>query len=106
MPAKAGTQARKREIPLIRLGSRLRGNDNLEVKTGLGGMTMSRLNRLSKRKLNRLLATKRDSPSSDDDAVERLYGFMEGSVLIPDGVDLTAPVLEDQAPGHVGVIEC
>lgn len=35
-------------------------------------------------------------PPSDDTAVpESLYGFMVGSVLIPGGYDLTAPLLQE-----------
>jgi len=56
--------------------------------------------RLSKRQLERVVITKRGrpiavvSPPPDDfAAVESLYGLMEGSVLIPDGYDLTAPAL-------------
>ncbi|MEO8714672.1 MAG: type II toxin-antitoxin system Phd/YefM family antitoxin [Acetobacteraceae bacterium] len=56
---------------------------------------------LSNRKLTRIIVTQSGrpvaivlAPSDDAEAIENLYGFMEGSVLIPDGYDLTAPVLQ------------
>jgi antitoxin (DNA-binding transcriptional repressor) of toxin-antitoxin stability system len=69
------------------------------------------LDLLSKRKLERLVITKRGRPvafvlppSDDAEAVESLYGFMEGSVLIPDGYDLTAPVLHEELDSEAGTL--
>lgn len=69
------------------------------------------LDLLSKRKLDRVVITKRGrpvavvSPPPDDGAaVESLYGFMEGSVLIPDGYDLTAPVLQESLDAEAGTL--
>ncbi len=35
---------------------------------------------------------------------ESPYGFMEGSVLIPDGYDLTAPVLQESLDADTGTL--
>ena len=59
------------------------------------------LNRLSARKLTRVMITKRGRvvavltpPLDDAAAVRALSGCMSGSVIIPPGVDLTAPTEE------------
>lgn len=66
---------------------------------------------LSNRKLDRVVVTKRGRPvavvlppSDDTAAVEGLYGFMEGSVLVPDGYDLTAPVLQEPLDAEEGTL--
>ncbi|MGA9865522.1 MAG: hypothetical protein WBQ75_03680 [Acetobacteraceae bacterium] len=43
-------------------------------------------------------------PPGDDAAIESLYGFMEGSVLNPDGYDLTAPVLQESLSAAAGTL--
>jgi hypothetical protein len=35
-------------------------------------------------------------PEDARDAVRELHGFLRGSVLIPAGIDLTAPILDEQ----------
>ena len=34
-------------------------------------------------------------PASEEAAILGLHGFMRGMVIIPDGVDLTSPVLDE-----------
>jgi prevent-host-death family protein len=67
------------------------------------------LGRLGSRKLKRIIVTKRGRPvavlmppQGDREAVEALYGCMEGSVVVPSGFDLTAPVLEEQLHAERG----
>jgi prevent-host-death family protein len=61
------------------------------------------LDRLSAREVSRVVITKRGRPVAvltppEDarDAVHELHGFLRGSVLIPAGTDLTAPILDEQ----------
>jgi prevent-host-death family protein len=51
------------------------------------------------RKLDKVIITKRGKtvavltpPQSSEDAVNQIHGFMRGSVIIPEGFDLTEPV--------------
>lgn len=70
------------------------------------------LDRVSARQINRLDITKRGRLvtvliplASQREAVEQLHGFLRGSVIVPEGVDLTAPVLDealDAASGELG----
>jgi prevent-host-death family protein len=60
------------------------------------------LDRLDKRELDRVIITKRGRtvavlapPDQHADAVRDIYGFMRGSVIIADDVDLTEPVLDE-----------
>jgi len=60
------------------------------------------LDRLAGHELERVVITKRGrvvavlTPPPDDAAsVRSLHGFMRGSVVIPSGVDLTAPVADE-----------
>jgi prevent-host-death family protein len=60
------------------------------------------LDRLAGHELDRVVITKRGKPvavlvppEQQADAVRDLYGFMRGSVIIADDVDLTAPVLDE-----------
>jgi prevent-host-death family protein len=60
------------------------------------------LERLRSRQLERVEITKRGRvvavltpPDSIPDAVRQVHGFMEGSVVIPEGFDLTAPVADE-----------
>ena len=41
-------------------------------------------------------------PASPEEAVQGLYGFLRGSVVVPDGVDLTAPVLDEPLDAENG----
>ena len=60
------------------------------------------LDRLGSRKLKRIVITKRGRPvavltppEGERRVAEALYGCMEGSVILPDGLDLTAPILDE-----------
>jgi prevent-host-death family protein len=60
------------------------------------------LNQVGARQIERLEITKRGKvvavlipPTSQADAVQRLHGFLRGSVVVPSGVDLTASSLDD-----------
>lgn len=57
---------------------------------------------LAARKLTRVTVTKRGKvvavlspPDLPDAAVRDLHGFMRGSVIVPEGFDLTAPILDE-----------
>ncbi|MDR2856902.1 MAG: type II toxin-antitoxin system Phd/YefM family antitoxin [Novosphingobium sp.] len=61
------------------------------------------LDRLARHDLDRVTITKRGRavavltpPPGTADAVEALHGFMRGSVTVPAGIDLTAPVLDEE----------
>lgn len=63
---------------------------------------LSVLDRLAARQFDRVVVTKRGRavavltpPEDEAEAVRQIYGFMRGSVRIPEGFDLTAPVLEE-----------
>ena len=43
-------------------------------------------------------------PATREEAAEQLHGFMRGSVVIPDGFDLTKPVLEEPLNAEGGVL--
>lgn len=69
------------------------------------------LDRLSARELTRVTITKRGrivavlSPPVDvTDAVRALHGCMRGSVTIPGGLDLTAPVLDEPLLADHGIL--
>ena len=60
------------------------------------------LDQLSERRLTRVSVTKRGRvvavltpPTDEEAAVRGLHGFLRGSVVVPEGLDLTAPVLEE-----------
>lgn len=60
------------------------------------------LDRVASHELERVTITKRGKvvavltpPDSDADLLRGLHGFMRGSVVIPEGVDLTAPVADE-----------
>jgi prevent-host-death family protein len=60
------------------------------------------LDRLARRDLDRVTITKRGRtvavltpPPSVAEEVETLHGFMRGSVGVPEGVDLLAPILDE-----------
>jgi prevent-host-death family protein len=60
------------------------------------------LDQLGSRKLKRMVVTKRGRPVAvltpprgERETAEGLYGCMQGSVIVPEGFDLTAPVLDE-----------
>ena len=60
------------------------------------------LDRLSARAIWRVTITKRGHPVAvlvppdrDQDAVRKIHGFLRGSVILPPGIDLTAPALDE-----------
>jgi prevent-host-death family protein len=60
------------------------------------------LDRISRRELQQVVITKRGvavavvtAPAAAAAKVERLHGFLRGSVVIPTEIDLTVPVLEE-----------
>ncbi|HBK04684.1 MAG TPA: prevent-host-death protein [Acetobacteraceae bacterium] len=60
------------------------------------------LDRLANHELDRVIITKRGRtvgvltpPDQLADAVRNIHGFMRGSVIIADDVDLTAPILDE-----------
>lgn len=67
------------------------------------------LDRLADRRLTRVTVTKRGRPvavlvppGDDEAAADALFGCMAGSVVIPAGVDLTAPVFEGEVEAARG----
>ncbi len=69
------------------------------------------LDQLSDRRLERLEITKRGRtvavlmpPPADAAWVEDVHGFIRGTVRIPAGVDLTAPVLDDARDAELGIL--
>ncbi len=68
------------------------------------------LDQLARRKLTRLIITKRRRPvavvlppEGGGDLV-KLHGFMRGSVVAPSGFDFTAPVLDEELSAEHGQI--
>jgi prevent-host-death family protein len=69
------------------------------------------LDRLASHELDRVVITKRGKtvavltpPQPQPAAVTDLYGCMRGSVIIPDGFDLTAPVLDEPLDAELGIL--
>jgi prevent-host-death family protein len=67
------------------------------------------LKRLGRRELRRVTVTRRGEvvavimpPASDEDAVRATHGFMAGSVIVPPGIDLTRPVLQEAFDAAAG----
>ena len=67
------------------------------------------LDQVGSRQIRRLEITKRGKvvavlipPATRDDDAQELHGFLRGSVVVPDGVDLTAPVLDDALHAELG----
>jgi hypothetical protein len=66
------------------------------------------LDRLGKRELDRVIITKRGRTVGvllppPAQAVTELYGCMRGSVVIPEGLDLTEPVLDEPFDAEEGI---
>jgi prevent-host-death family protein len=69
------------------------------------------LDRLDKHELDRVIITKRGRtvavllpPEPQADAARDLYGFMRGSVVIADDVDLTEPVFDEPFDAAEGIL--
>lgn len=69
------------------------------------------LDRLDAHEIDKLTITKRGrpvavlmSPETEADAMRSLNGFMRGSVIIPEGFDLTAPVLDEELDAEAGIL--
>ena len=67
------------------------------------------LDRLAARKVSRIKVTKRGRVVAvltppDLPVMETFYGSMKGSVIIPEGFDLTAPVLDEPLNAEQGRI--
>jgi len=69
------------------------------------------LDHLSSRTLERVTITKRGRvvgvllpPDSEPDAVRQLHGFMRGSVIVPEGFDLTEPVATESFDAEDGIL--
>jgi prevent-host-death family protein len=69
------------------------------------------LDRLASHELERVIITKRGQtvavltpPEPQADAVRDIYGFMRGSVTIPEGFDLTEPVLDEPLDAAEGIL--
>jgi len=69
------------------------------------------LDRLASHELDRVIITKRGQivavltpPQPEPAAVADLYGCMRGSVVIPEGFDLTAPVLDEPLDAELGIL--
>jgi antitoxin (DNA-binding transcriptional repressor) of toxin-antitoxin stability system len=69
------------------------------------------LDRLASHELDRVIITKRGQivavltpPQAEPAAVADLYGCMRGSVVIPEGFDLTAPVLDEPLDAELGIL--
>jgi hypothetical protein len=69
------------------------------------------LDQLAQRKLTRAHVTKRGKlvavlipPDDRPVSFADIHGFMRGSVIIPDGFDLTAPVLDEPLNAERGLL--
>jgi prevent-host-death family protein len=66
------------------------------------------LDRLDKHELDRVIITKRGRTvavlTSPETVVQDLYGSMRGSVIIPEGFDLTEPVFDEPFDAAEGIL--
>ena len=67
------------------------------------------LDRVNARQISRLEITKRGKlvavlipPASQPETLEQLHGFLRDSVIVPEAVDLTAPVLDEPLNAEAG----
>jgi prevent-host-death family protein len=67
------------------------------------------LDQVGTRRIGRLGITKHGRivavlvpPASSEEAIRELHGSLRGSVLVPEGVDLTAPVLDEPLDAEGG----
>lgn len=68
------------------------------------------LDRLGSNEIKRLVITKRGKPvavltppESKQEAIRNIHGFMRGSVIFHDDVDLTAPILVERLDAENGI---
>jgi hypothetical protein len=69
------------------------------------------LDQLGERRLTRVSVTKRGRvvailtpPADEDAAIRRLHGFLRDSVVVPEGFDLTAPILDEPLIAERGAV--
>lgn len=69
------------------------------------------LKRLGQRKLKRVTVTRHGEivavitpPPSKEDAIRAVHGSMRDSTIIPEGLDLTEPVLDEELDAARGVL--
>jgi prevent-host-death family protein len=66
------------------------------------------LDRLANHELDRVIITKRGRTvavlTSPETVVQDLYGSMRGSVIIPEGFDLTEPVFDEPFDAAEGIL--
>jgi prevent-host-death family protein len=69
------------------------------------------LDRLGANEIDRLVITKRGKPvavltppESKEESIRNIHGFMRGSVIIPEGFDLTAPILDEPFDADQGIL--
>lgn len=69
------------------------------------------LDQLGSHEIEKLTITKRGkpvavltAPESHEDAIRNINGFMRGSVIGPEDVDLTAPVLDEPFLAEQGIL--
>jgi prevent-host-death family protein len=66
------------------------------------------LDRLDKHELDRVIITKRGRTvavlTSPETVIQDLYGSMRGSVIIPEGFDLTEPVFDEPFDAAEGIL--
>lgn len=69
------------------------------------------LDRIHSRELERVVVTKRGvpvavlvPPTAEAGELERLHGFLRGSVVVPPEIDLTAPIADEDLAADRNVI--
>jgi prevent-host-death family protein len=69
------------------------------------------LDRVGSNDIDRLVITKRGKPvavltppESKGDAIRNIHGFMRGSVIFHDDIDLTAPMLDEHLDAEDGIL--
>jgi antitoxin (DNA-binding transcriptional repressor) of toxin-antitoxin stability system len=83
--------------------------DQLEISvTDFKAKCLRLFKDLEAQRYRKVVITRRGKPIAELTPPERevpdLYGCMEGSVIIPPGVDLTKPVLEDVPDAESGIL--
>ena len=87
------------------------GNSRTVNATEFKAKCLDILDRISRRELQRVTITKRGvavavlvPPAAEAAQVERLHGFLQGSVIVPPEIDLTAPVADEAFAADKGEI--
>jgi len=69
------------------------------------------MKRLGRRQLDRVTVTRHGKvvavvmpPPVDGEAIRNLHGFMKERTVVPDGLDLTAPVLDEELDAARGIL--